>query len=87
MLEGKYDEKCDIWSLGVIFYILLCGLPPFYGETDLEIVEMIKCGEFDFNSNIHCYKYPSLTMSVMNLKTSFALWLLELIKELIVNNW
>ena len=48
VLRGEYNEKCDIWSCGVIFYILLCGYAPFDGEKDEEIHEKILVGEFDF---------------------------------------
>ena len=46
VLAEKYDEKCDIWSCGVIMYILLCGYPPFNGESDNHIMNMIKIGKF-----------------------------------------
>lgn len=48
VLNKNYDQKCDIWSIGVIFYILLCGYPPFNGENDEEILEKIKKGNFRF---------------------------------------
>ena len=41
VLRRSYDHRADIWSCGIIFYTMLCGYPPFNGETDFEIVEAI----------------------------------------------
>ena len=50
VLQGKYDEKCDIWSAGVILYIIICGYPCFNGEDDDEIFEAIQKGKIAFPS-------------------------------------
>lgn len=51
----KYDISCDIWSLGVIMYILCCGYPPFYSTHGQPISpgmkRRIKAGEFAFPEN------------------------------------
>jgi serine/threonine protein kinase len=44
------NQACDLWSIGVITYILLSGFPPFYGDTDAEIFTAVRKGEFDFPS-------------------------------------
>ena len=50
VLQGKYDEKCDIWSAGVILYIIICGYPCFNGEDDDEIFAAIQKGKIQFPS-------------------------------------
>lgn len=44
VMDGCYKENCDIWSIGVIVYMLLSGSPPFNGTHDHEILIKIKKG-------------------------------------------
>ena len=50
VLQGEYDEKCDIWSIGALTYIMLCGDPPFKGNSNHEIFNKILREDIKFSS-------------------------------------
>lgn len=59
LLGGDYDEKVDVWSAGVILYIMLSGIPPFYGESATEIFEAVLRGNLRFPAKLFRSISPS----------------------------
>lgn len=47
MLLNSITPKSDIWSIGVILFLLLTGVPPFNGDDDKEIIEKVKSGKYN----------------------------------------
>jgi len=46
VIKNSYGCKCDVWSAGVMLYILLCGYPPFSGKSDQEIMTSVLKGKY-----------------------------------------
>ena len=63
VLRRKYGRECDLWSAGVILYILLGGLPPFWGNSEKEIFDSILRGKVDFSEE----PWPSISASAKDL--------------------
>ncbi|KAL4560653.1 hypothetical protein LXL04_032806 [Taraxacum kok-saghyz] len=49
VLQKNYGQEADIWSAGVIIYVLLCGVPPFWAESENDIFEEVLNGKVDFS--------------------------------------
>jgi calcium-dependent protein kinase len=46
VIAKNYDERCDIWSAGVLLHVILTATPPFSGEDDNEILNNINKGNY-----------------------------------------
>lgn len=48
MLRKDYAHAADVWSAGVILFILLSGYPPFAGSSDARILQRVQQGSYSF---------------------------------------
>jgi serine/threonine protein kinase len=53
LLKKEYNEKCDVWSVGVLMYLILAGQPAFYSKDRDETIKLITEGKLQFKGISH----------------------------------
>lgn len=66
VIDGKYAEHCDMWSLGVVMFVMIFGYPPFYADkeqhgadTDGKIFELVQRGFENVTKDGYGAHFPS----------------------------
>jgi len=86
VLEGIYDEKCDVWSCGVLLFVILSGKFPFMGESSEFISQQITLGKYGFEDHV----WDKISQNAKNLISSILM--IEpkkrpSIKEILLHPW
>lgn len=67
VINPPYNYKCDLWSAGVILYIMVCGYPPFFGDTEYDTVNKILDYDFNYDEDIWNVVTPELKDMINHL--------------------
>jgi len=69
VLQRGYGPACDVWSIGVIMYITLCGRPPFFGRTESAVFGNIMKAQSRLEENFKREPWPNISKEAKNLLT------------------
>ncbi len=63
----KYGAQSDVWSIGVIMFILLCGKPPFFGRSNTKIFKMILSSQLHLNKHFESDVWSKISPEAIDL--------------------
>lgn len=67
IMEGAYDCRCDIWSAGVLLYMMIAGVPPFYDLNPQIVVEKVKNVDYKFEEEVWKTVSPQVQDLIRNM--------------------
>lgn len=67
VIDKSYGKKCDLWSIGIICYVMLSKRPPFAGHTTADLYHKIRNAELEFTDPIWSFRSTSSRMFIMKL--------------------